>query len=501
MPVDALLLRKGIVLGSALVYWVGVLVQTRRVRRRIGRSPNVKPRGPREKLLWLGWLLVIGGWLAQPFLIQDQRGIFFSLMTSLLHPLGLVLGIVLVVGGYAGTLWCYASLGDAWRLGVRKREKTTLVKHGPYRRVRHPIYLFQTLMIAGVVLLLPSLFMVLLLGLHLLCITVKAIDEEAYLLGVHGPEYQAYLARSGRFLPGRRFLLFQILVWILFLTPAFASAELFKVDLEEGERPVGKKDSVAYSLFVPVADPDLPSPPWPAVILLHGFTRNHDAHWKNANYMAQRGIVVLTPDDPNLSRGDFPNSQSYKSIVEDIRWLSERSATGGDSLEGLIDPDRIGLAGHSMGGSVVFEAAIKARSQHAPAAALCLLDAYPLNSTLQKARSLKILPFASLRSEPGVCNRDGKVTVLLDRLRFETEDVRIVGAGHCDAENPTNVACSVPCGDGSNEEQTEIYQRLMYLFFQDALDVPSVERNPETYEALLDALEAEGSVARQEIEE
>src|SRR5512136_720883 len=120
---------------------------------------------------------------------------------------------------------------------------------------------------------------------------------------------------------GRQFFRLQLIVWILFLSPAFASAALFEVRLEEGERPVGKKDSVAYSLFVPVADPDLPLPPWPAVILLHGFTRNHEAHWKNANSMAQRGIVVLTPDDPNLSRGNFPNSQSYKSIVEDIRWL------------------------------------------------------------------------------------------------------------------------------------------------------------------------------------
>ncbi len=300
---------------------------------------------------------------------------------------------------------------------------------------------------------------------------------------------------------GRRFFRLQLIVWILFLSPAFACAALFEVRLEEGERPVGKKDSVAYSLFVPVEGPDLPRPPWPAVILLHGFTRNHEVHWKNANYMAQRGMVVLTPDDPNLSRGNFPNSQSHKSIVEDIRWLSERSATNGDSLEGLVDPGRIGLAGHSMGGSVVFEAAVKARSQHVPAAALCLLDAYPLGSTLQKARSLKILPFASLRSEPGVCNHDGKVTVLLDRLRFEVEDVRIVGAGHCDAENPTDLACSVPCGDRSHEEQTGIYQRLMYLFFQGALDVPSVERNPETYEALLETLEAEGSAVRQEIEE
>ena len=153
MPPETLLLRKGLVFGSALVYWAGVFIQARRVRKRIGRSPNVRPRGSKERLLWLGWLFVIRGWIGQPFFLGGFHSRFFSLMPVLLHPVGLVLGIVLIVGGYAGTLWCYAALGDAWRIGIRKREKTALVNQGPYRFVRHPIYLFQTIMLGGVVLL------------------------------------------------------------------------------------------------------------------------------------------------------------------------------------------------------------------------------------------------------------------------------------------------------------------------------------------------------------
>jgi len=201
MPPETLLLRKGLVFGSALVYWAGVFIQARRVRKQIGRSPNIRPRGSKERLLWLGWLIVILGWFGQPFFVGGFHSRFFSLMPVLLHPLGLALGIVLIVGGYAGTLWCYAALGDAWRIGIRKREKTALVNQGPYRLVRHPIYLFQTIMLGGVVLLVPTPFLVLLLGIHLACIFIKALDEEAYLRDVHGPAYLDYLSKTGRFLP------------------------------------------------------------------------------------------------------------------------------------------------------------------------------------------------------------------------------------------------------------------------------------------------------------
>ena len=106
-----------------------------------------------------------------------------------------------MLGGFAGTRWCYAALGDAWRMGIRRREKTTLVKNGPYRYVRHPIYLFQIAMLLGAILFLPTPFSFILLFVHLLCVVIKAVDEEAYLLRVHGSEYQVYLSSTGRLLP------------------------------------------------------------------------------------------------------------------------------------------------------------------------------------------------------------------------------------------------------------------------------------------------------------
>jgi protein-S-isoprenylcysteine O-methyltransferase Ste14 len=202
MPPDDVFLARAVVVGSALVYWAGVLVQARRIRRHIGRSPNVRPRGPKEKLLWVGWVLVVVVWLALPFLAGSRApSTWLRLIPALLHPVGLPLGILITVAGYAGTLWCYAAMGDMWRMGVDRNEKTLLVRRGPYRFVRHPIYLFQVVMLVGVALQLPTPLSLVVLVVHFVCVLLKASDEESHLLTVHGQEYRDYCSVAGRLFP------------------------------------------------------------------------------------------------------------------------------------------------------------------------------------------------------------------------------------------------------------------------------------------------------------
>jgi protein-S-isoprenylcysteine O-methyltransferase Ste14 len=205
MSKDALLLRQAIVFISAFVYWAGVAIQARRIRRHIGRSPNVKPRGTREKLLWIGWTIVVLAWMTQPFVVGRDVIPGLRIYAGLSYKLALVAGGLLVLTGYAGTLWCYAAMGDAWRIGINRKEKNALVRHGPYRQVRHPIYLFQMMMLAGAACLLPTVLSLVILVVHLACVWIKARDEEIYLLGVHGQSYGDYLEQTGRLLPkGRR---------------------------------------------------------------------------------------------------------------------------------------------------------------------------------------------------------------------------------------------------------------------------------------------------------
>jgi len=202
MNADEFFWRRAVVSASGLIYWIGVWVLARRVRKQIGRSPNLKPRGTKEKLLWLGWLLVILVWVGQSLVVRtetDWPGV--RMFPVLLHPALFAAGLVLVIGGYACTLWCYAAMGDTWRIGVNQNEKTTLVERGPYRVIRHPIYAFQLVMLAGAALLLPTTFSFAILALHLICALIKSVDEENYLKTVHGQTYLDYMSRTGRLLP------------------------------------------------------------------------------------------------------------------------------------------------------------------------------------------------------------------------------------------------------------------------------------------------------------
>jgi protein-S-isoprenylcysteine O-methyltransferase Ste14 len=194
--------NRAIVFSSGVVYWAGVWVQARRIRRRTGRSANTRPQGIKERLLWAGWFFVVASWLALPFLGTGESAVpGLRLIPALANPVTSLLGILLMVGGYLGTLSCYLAMGNAWRMGIDRTEKTELVSRGPYRFVRHPIYLFQVIMVAAIPLLLPSPVACLVLVIHILCVRIKAADEEAYLRVLLGEPYQAYCARTGAWLP------------------------------------------------------------------------------------------------------------------------------------------------------------------------------------------------------------------------------------------------------------------------------------------------------------
>ncbi|MBN1558060.1 MAG: alpha/beta hydrolase fold domain-containing protein, partial [Lentisphaerae bacterium] len=259
---------------------------------------------------------------------------------------------------------------------------------------------------------------------------------------------------------------------------------------ESGERETVTGDRVAYDLFIP-----RPADGLPAVILTHGFGRNRTYHRENAAALARRGHIVLTPDMSPLLGGAPAQERNIANTVDHMHWLARRARTTGDTLYGALDPARIGLAGHSAGGAVTFEAAAASRDTGVPAAAVCLLDMVPWQRTLGAAAQFPVLPFCSLRSEPGACNRYGSVLGILERLPFITEDIRVAGATHCDPENPSDALCGLACGAADPARQA-VYQQLMTCFFSDALQAPPLPGGPACFTGCLADAEAAGAIVR-----
>lgn len=266
--------------------------------------------------------------------------------------------------------------------------------------------------------------------------------------------------------------------------------QAFSVRVEHGTRRTTSGDQVAYSLFMPQPSESFAAPHYPAVVISHGFARSKRFHANTACALAERGIVVLTPDLISLLGGGEAQLRNIESMVDHVRWLRTRAATEDDPLFGLLDPERIGLVGHSAGGAISLEAAIELAEAGDDVIALMLLDGVPWARTVDRAGELPELSFASVRSEPTGCNADGAIRDVLARLPFATEDILVVGASHCDPENPTDLLCRVACG-GSDEQARGAYQELIRAFLGDALAAPDAEIS-HGFAATVDRLTAAG---------
>ncbi|MCX7286121.1 MAG: isoprenylcysteine carboxylmethyltransferase family protein [Rhodobacterales bacterium] len=105
-----------------------------------------------------------------------------------------ILGLAAVIAAVLGRFWSILYIGG--------HKNNTVMQDGPYSVCRHPLYLFSTLGVVGLGLLLGSFVLALGLGgLTLLILSVTARKEEAILRGMFGSAYDDYAARVPMILP------------------------------------------------------------------------------------------------------------------------------------------------------------------------------------------------------------------------------------------------------------------------------------------------------------
>ena len=120
------------------------------------------------------------------------------------RPGAALVGLVLAAGGVALHGWARRTLGPMWSGVVQVRAQHVLVERGPYRLVRHPIYLAGLLLAAGSFLAHPSPASACLGGGFAVGVVLQAWLEERALRGVLGDEYARYAARVPALIPWPR---------------------------------------------------------------------------------------------------------------------------------------------------------------------------------------------------------------------------------------------------------------------------------------------------------
>jgi protein-S-isoprenylcysteine O-methyltransferase Ste14 len=107
--------------------WIGTAVYFRPEKR-----DSASPR-PRRRPRRLGLRLLVAGCVVVAIRTQHVG------RTPTGHGIGWV-GVVLAVAGIGVATWARVCLGRSWGMPMTVRVKPKLVRSGPYRVVRHPIY-------------------------------------------------------------------------------------------------------------------------------------------------------------------------------------------------------------------------------------------------------------------------------------------------------------------------------------------------------------------------
>lgn len=139
--------------------------------------------------------------------------LWFSLLLYLINPAWMAwarmpapswlrwIGAGLMVAAVPLIYWVFSSLGMNVTPTVAIRKEHSLVTHGPYRWVRHPLYSVGLILFIGFSLMAPSWFTLLLLVLGYFVFIQRTEIEEAKLIERFGDEYRSYMQRTGRFFP------------------------------------------------------------------------------------------------------------------------------------------------------------------------------------------------------------------------------------------------------------------------------------------------------------
>jgi protein-S-isoprenylcysteine O-methyltransferase Ste14 len=120
-------------------------------------------------------------------------------------PQPAIAAIVITIAGMALAVWARVCLGRNWSSAPTIKQQHQLIRSGPYRFVRHPIYTGLLLAMAGTFLANGKVRGVVAVVLLWFAWSIKSRMEEVFMTRTFGTEYQEYRRTTGALFPRIQF--------------------------------------------------------------------------------------------------------------------------------------------------------------------------------------------------------------------------------------------------------------------------------------------------------
>lgn len=164
----------------------------------IWSSEQAKTRAPQDRgdqAPLAANFTAFGLWFVSLFIFSSSPAGFVALLLALS-------GTLLALAGAAFVVICHAELGAAWSFAPEADQRTGLITNGPYRLVRHPIYLGLAMLTVGEALAFGS-WPALVIALFGIVPTLawRASAEERLLSRTFGETYEVYRQRTRMIVP------------------------------------------------------------------------------------------------------------------------------------------------------------------------------------------------------------------------------------------------------------------------------------------------------------
>ena len=174
-----------------VVLWVYCLLSARKQKEEKKREPGLER------------LRQIVPMAAAYFLLLDPGTGYGGLGARFVPARGVlqVAGALLTAAGVALAIRARWHLGENWSARVSIRAGHELIRTGPYRSIRHPIYTGMILATAGTALVIGEVRGLLALAITLISFYLKARKEELWLAEEFPVEFADQAKHTGMFLP------------------------------------------------------------------------------------------------------------------------------------------------------------------------------------------------------------------------------------------------------------------------------------------------------------